>query len=250
MKASTTLISRAAVLAGVIIGLSAQSVSAHSVESASDRGRSCWAHSRHKTHKHSVGHDHGRCHDHDDDHDDDRDHDHDDDRTDDRDAPSTPSTSVPATGGESGGSAGSGEGRATDPVVTTTSVPSGDSAPATPRESTEPVTGPEAESPTDSVTSRRPSSPRVADDRPVSVIPVGGGIEVESPVSAPVSTPEAGFPLVSVGDATQAAAAGSAPVIAASVGGTGVVSLWWLLMLVVVALVVFESYRRWRSTRA
>lgn len=43
------------------MALSAQSASAHSEIPKSDRGRSCWAHSRHKEHKHSVGHSHNEC---------------------------------------------------------------------------------------------------------------------------------------------------------------------------------------------
>ena len=86
MKKARTLITRAAVVAVVLVGLSAQAASASSGSSKGDRGRSCWAQSRHKAHKHATGHDH-RC-----DHDHDRD-DHDDDDRDDV----TPTTTIPTT---------------------------------------------------------------------------------------------------------------------------------------------------------
>lgn len=83
MKTARTLITRAAVVAVVLVGLSAQAASASSGSSKGDRGRSCWAQSRHKAHKHATGHDH-RC---------DHDHDHDDDDRDDV----TPTTTIPTT---------------------------------------------------------------------------------------------------------------------------------------------------------
>lgn len=86
MKKARTLITRAAVVAVVLVGLSAQAASASSGSSKGDRGRSCWAQSRHKAHKHATGHDH-RC---------DHDHDHDDHDDDDRDDV-TPTTTIPTT---------------------------------------------------------------------------------------------------------------------------------------------------------
>lgn len=83
MKKARTLITRATVVAVVLVGLSAQAASASSGTSKGDRGRSCWAQSRHKAHKHATGHDH-RC---------DHDHDHDDDDRDDV----TPTTTIPTT---------------------------------------------------------------------------------------------------------------------------------------------------------
>ena len=83
MKKARTLITRAAVVAVVLVGLSAQAASASSGSSKGDRGRSCWAQSRHKAHKHATGHDH-RC---------DHDHDHDDDDRDDV----TSTTTIPTT---------------------------------------------------------------------------------------------------------------------------------------------------------
>ena len=89
MKKARTLITRAAVVTVVLVGLSAQAASASSGSSKGDRGKSCWAHSRHKAHKHATGHDH-RC-DHDHDHDD-----RDDDDRDDRDD-AAPTTTIPTT---------------------------------------------------------------------------------------------------------------------------------------------------------
>ena len=89
MKKARTLITRSAVVAVVLVGLSAQAASASSGSSKGDRGKSCWAHSRHKAHKHATGHDHRCDHDHDDHDDDDRDND---DRDD-----AAPTATIPTT---------------------------------------------------------------------------------------------------------------------------------------------------------
>jgi hypothetical protein len=94
MKKARTLITRAAVVAVVLVGLSAQAASASSGSSKGDRGKSCWAHSRHKAHKHATGHDHRCDHDHDDRDDDDRD---DDDRDDAAPTTTIPTTTIPTT---------------------------------------------------------------------------------------------------------------------------------------------------------
>lgn len=61
MKKTITLTAQVIVIAGALVTFSASSASAHSEIPKSDRGRSCWAHSRHTDHKHEVGHSHADC---------------------------------------------------------------------------------------------------------------------------------------------------------------------------------------------
>ena len=242
MKKTITLTAKAVVIAGVIVTFSAQSASAHSEIPKSDKGRSCWAHSRHKEHKHSVGHSHGDC----------------------GKTPTT-STSVPAN-------------TAQDPIITvgdTTSAPSASSAstpttgggdfvldptpvadaPASTPATTETSSAsPVASAPSETVSSPAAPSTPARDNAPAVVSQPSSDGAAPSPRStasdsekAQVAMPSTGAGSVSMmqpidGDGTQPTSIGSVD----GAGSGSAFSWWWLLILLAVAA---ESYRRYRRAR-
>jgi len=241
MKKTITLTAKAVVIAGAIVAFSAQSASAHSEIPKSDKGRSCWAHSRHKEHKHSVGHSHDDC------------------------TKSTPSTTVPG-------------GTATDPIITvgdTTSAPSAssESAPAAGGGDFVLDPTPVADSPASA-----PSTTETSPAAPVATVPsetVGAPAAPSTPVrdsdpavvSQPSSDGAAPSPRSTTSDSKKVLLAmpftgagsvsmmkpidgdGAQPTSIGSVDGAGsgsAFSWWWVLILLAVAA---ESYRRYRRAR-
>ena len=239
MKATLTLISRAALVAGVLVAVSAQSASAHSVDKGSDRGRSCWAHSRHKAHKHTVGHDHHVC-DRDDDH-----GDHDDDHDDDRDDVPTTSTTVPS---------GSGDGSTPDSGSSESTPSDRDSSPAVdgPTASTIPATtvpAPRADDvvamPVDESVSR-PSNPvSSTPDRPAENLPTENLVLVDSPEAGgntPIGGPGGASTTIGPADSTDDSTPGF---FAGGISPGSIAGLWWVLVLMVA---VAEALRRVRRS--
>ncbi len=219
MKAAFSLISRAALVAGILTAASARSVSADSGDYGSSRGRSCWAHSRHKEHKHSVGHDHDRC-DHDDDHDDD----------------STPTTTVPSgsdgsTTPDSGSSESTPTGGDARPVVDTPTT----TTPSVPVDDIVSVPSDDA--------GRGPSGPVAGIDESARMPSSDGAAGGEMPtasVDSPSESPMAGSK--NVGSADVAVVEPSETFAGGIVTG-GASSLWWLIVLAIAV----EIYRRIRK---
>lgn len=232
MKSATTFISRVALIAGVLVAVTAQPASAGSVASDSQRGRSCWAHSRHTAHKHAVGHDHDRCHpdDHHGDHDDDHDG-----------SPST-STTVPAAPGDaaspdSGSSESTPSDRVATPVaevpalspISTTTVP-GAPTEGSPIDLGNDIVGyPPKEVPTGDNPTDNPTDTLPADDN--------AGVDVPALGIGKIGAPAESADLTSVGSTD----------VQGEPGADSLIGLWWVLLVLVAGA---EAYRRWRRAVA
>ena len=248
MKKTITLTAKAIVVAGAIVAFSAQSASAHSEIPKSDKGRSCWAHSRHKDHKHSVGHSHDECG-----------------------KSSTTSTSVPAN-------------TAQDSVITvgdTTSAPSASSASApttgggdfvldsTPASDTTSGTPAVADSPA-TPSAGEASTPVVVDSpaTPGSATPAVDSVpavvsQPSSDAAAPAprsTTSESQTALVTKPSTSGGSVSMMQPIdgdgeqptssnVVRSAGSGSAFSWWWLLILLAIAAETYRRYRRARQNR-
>ena len=229
MKKTITLTAQVIVIAGALVTFSASSASAHSEIPKSDRGRSCWAHSRHTDHKHEVGHSHADC----------------------GGSPS-PTTSVPAS-------------PVTEPVSTgddTASAPIASDSSATP--STSVATVPAASEATPVST----DAPAAETAPVVPATPAENGLgdvntEIETrdgdtatvspqPNNELVASPSRESESVSKSLPTtrESEIAGSTSLEGASVVGSAVeFSWWWLLILLAVAAEGYRRYRRAQKNR-
>ena len=208
------------------MALSAQSASAHSEIPKSDRGRSCWAHSRHKEHKHSVGHSHNEC----------------------DGLPST-TTSVPAS-------------PVTEPVSTrddTASAPIASDASATPSTSVATVPAASEATPvstnapaaeTAPVVPAAPAEYGLGDVNTEIETRDGNTVDVSSqPNGGVVAMPalDTGSLAKSLPTARESELAESNSLEGATDSGSGFTFSWWWLLIVLA--IAAESYRRYRRAQ-